>query len=149
MSHIIIHINSELDPTTYPIDSYEEIVAAEAALRDAGLAFEDVWVGEPGSPDAYKNGQKLFAAGLPLNAQIRALRDEASAAADIVMVHACGVALGEQSLVVDACQFEERYGGGGLSPRERDQIMAIGSRTDAMVVITKAVNGARAVDPKS
>lgn len=58
--YIVIDINSDLDPVTYPIDTDTEIAAAERALRDAGLAYEDVWTGE--GEDAIKCGSKLFAA---------------------------------------------------------------------------------------
>lgn len=57
--YIIIDINSDLTPVTYPIDTDEEIAVAEIALHNAGLAYEDVWVGN--GPDAVKTGQKLFA----------------------------------------------------------------------------------------
>ena len=41
----------------YPTDTLEQIAAAEAAMREAGLAEADVWVGR--DDDAYKNGQKI------------------------------------------------------------------------------------------
>lgn len=61
MTHIVISINSDLDPVTYFTNTPEEIGAARLALRDAGLAYEDEWVGEPGTGDEHKNGSKLFA----------------------------------------------------------------------------------------
>jgi hypothetical protein len=61
MAHIIIDINSDLDPVTYEIETEEDEYAARVALRDAGLAWEDVWVGEPGTPDAHKSGGRLTA----------------------------------------------------------------------------------------
>lgn len=64
MEFIVIDINSDLDPVTFAIDTDAEIEAARIALRDAGLAYEDVWTspGDEHAPEAYKNGNKLFAA---------------------------------------------------------------------------------------
>jgi hypothetical protein len=61
-TYIIIDINSDIDPISYPTDTDEEISVARVALRDAGLAYEDVWAGDIGCPDSYKSGSKLFAA---------------------------------------------------------------------------------------
>jgi len=59
--YIVIDINSDLEPTVYAIDTDESEQAARSALRDAGLAYEDVWVGEYGTSAAHKVGSKLFA----------------------------------------------------------------------------------------
>jgi hypothetical protein len=56
---IVISINSDLDPVTYPTNTDDEVQIASQALRDAGLAHEDEWAGE--GEDAVKNGNKLFA----------------------------------------------------------------------------------------
>jgi hypothetical protein len=39
---IVIHVNSDLDPVTCPIGTDDEIEAARAALRLAGLVWENV-----------------------------------------------------------------------------------------------------------
>jgi len=59
MTSIIISTNSDLDSVTYATDTDAEVQIARQALRDAGLAYEDEWVGE--GDDAVKNGNKLFA----------------------------------------------------------------------------------------
>lgn len=50
-----------IDDVVYPIDTDEEIAEAQAAMRAADLKEADVYVGDPDSPDCYKNGRKLFA----------------------------------------------------------------------------------------
>ena len=59
--YIVIDINSDLDPITYPINTDDEIEKAQKALRDAGLAWEDVYVGDPDCPDSYVTETKFFA----------------------------------------------------------------------------------------
>jgi len=61
--YIVIDINSDEESVVYPIDSFADECKARTALRDAGLAYEDVWVGEWDTGDATKTGDKLFAAG--------------------------------------------------------------------------------------
>ena len=58
---IVIHINSDLDPVALPTNTDDEVVAARAALRLAGLAWEDVRIGEPDSLSGHLNGTKLYA----------------------------------------------------------------------------------------
>lgn len=62
---VLIDINSDLDPIAYEIDTDEQVHEARKALRDAGLAYEDVWTGDPNpgeaSNDNIKTGAKLFA----------------------------------------------------------------------------------------
>jgi len=49
-----------IDEQVFATDTAEEIAAAKAALRDAGLASAPVYVGEPdGLGDSHKNGQIL------------------------------------------------------------------------------------------
>lgn len=59
--YIVIDINSDLEPIVYEIDTDGGEQEARLALRDAGLVYEDVWVGEYGTGDAHKTGSKLFA----------------------------------------------------------------------------------------
>lgn len=62
-TYITIDINSDCDPVTYLTDTDEEIAVARRALRDAGLAYEDIYVGDPdGEGDSHRNGNVLFAA---------------------------------------------------------------------------------------
>lgn len=63
MEYIVIDTNSDLDPTTYPLETDEQIAEARCALADAGLAYEDVWTSptDEHAPEAYKSGRKLFA----------------------------------------------------------------------------------------
>lgn len=61
-TYIIVDINADLDPVTYATDTDDEIADARAALRDAGLAYEHIYAGDPGCPDAYRTDRKLFAA---------------------------------------------------------------------------------------
>jgi|GEM_PF-6352429 len=49
------------DADVYPVDTLEEIEAAQAALRDAGLDAAPVYAGDPDCPDSYANGRVLFA----------------------------------------------------------------------------------------
>lgn len=64
MTYIVIDINSDCDPVTYATDTEEEIATARVALRDAGLAYEDVWTSpsDEDAPESYKTSNKLFAA---------------------------------------------------------------------------------------
>jgi len=50
------------DDAVYPIDTAEEIAAAQAALRDAGIAEAPILYGEAGEPDTYRSGRTLLAA---------------------------------------------------------------------------------------
>lgn len=79
-------------------------------------------------------------AALITAAQIRAMRNEAQAAGDVVQVHACDVALGEQDPVTTAADYEDRYGGGGLSASDRKEIMAISGVDDAMALCAAAIS---------
>ena len=50
------------DDAIYPVDTDEQVAAARAALREAGLGRAKVYVGEPdGLGDSYHNGSLLFA----------------------------------------------------------------------------------------
>ncbi len=49
-----------VDDDVYPVDTLEQIEAAEIALREAGIAEAAVWTGE--GPDAVRRGSKIFAA---------------------------------------------------------------------------------------
>jgi hypothetical protein len=44
----------------YAVDTYAEISAAKAALRDAGLESAPVYAGAPDDPDSYESGQILW-----------------------------------------------------------------------------------------
>jgi hypothetical protein len=55
--HIHIEENEFGDGTIYPVDTSEEVDAAIAAMRKAGIGHCDIWNGEP--PDAYKTGIML------------------------------------------------------------------------------------------
>ena len=63
MEFIVLNINSDLDPVTYPIDTDSEIQEAQDALRDAGLEYAAIWYGDgPDDVDAYADSvRKLFA----------------------------------------------------------------------------------------
>lgn len=50
-----------VDEESYPVDTPEQIEAAEEALKAAGEASAPVYVGHPDCPDSYANGQILFA----------------------------------------------------------------------------------------
>ena len=62
MNYITINTSSDCDPVTYAIDTDEERDAAKVALRDAGLAYEDVWTSptDEDFTESYKTGDKLF-----------------------------------------------------------------------------------------
>lgn len=107
MAHIIIDVNSDLDPITYPIDSESEERAARIALRDAGLAYASVWVGEPGSGDEIRTDRKLFAA--PSNLDIETLKAEALDHGNDMQYCVCVIALEGP---IDS--YEDRFGGGGF-----------------------------------
>lgn len=61
----------EIEDRLYEISTLEQIEAAQAALREAGIEQAEVWVSprpfaqieEDGCPDACKNGQVLFGVG--------------------------------------------------------------------------------------
>lgn len=78
----------------------------------------------------------------PTDRQIRALRAEA--AGDLVLVHICAVALGEQEPITTGEEWEERYGGGGFSGHERRAIMAIASQEQAVAECAAAIAAAHA-----
>jgi hypothetical protein len=77
---------------------------------------------------------------------IYALRTEAGAAGDLVIGHACGVAIGDEDPVTTADAWEERYGGGGHSRDERAGVLAIDSPAVARRVCAVAINSARGMD---
>lgn len=59
---ITIETDPNLSPEIYPVDTVEEIAVAVVALKDAGHDQAPVYVGDPDSPDCYRNGQIVFAA---------------------------------------------------------------------------------------
>lgn len=65
MTYIVIDINSDCDPTIWPVDTDAERDDARRALCDAGLLWEYVWTSPGrGFNDSYKNGQIFFATKL-------------------------------------------------------------------------------------
>lgn len=60
MSYIMIDNNDYSE--VYEIDTGAGLLAAQHALRDAGIKSAPVYVGDPNCPDTYKSGQTLFAA---------------------------------------------------------------------------------------
>jgi hypothetical protein len=55
-------VPSESHVEVYETNTDEEIAAARAALREAGLEYAEEYAGVPdGLGDAYANGNKLFA----------------------------------------------------------------------------------------
>lgn len=64
-TYIVITTNPDdpfVEPEVYHLDTAEEIAEAQQALADAGIESAPVFVGEPGDPESYRNGQVLFAA---------------------------------------------------------------------------------------
>lgn len=65
MSYIVISRDSDNDAIEPAIvlltDTDEQREAARAALKDHGLAFERVSVGDPSDPDSYQTTQRLYA----------------------------------------------------------------------------------------
>lgn len=133
--HIIIDINSDLDPITYPIDSESEERAARIALRDAGLAYASVWVGEPESGDEIKTDSKLFAA--PNNLDIKALKAEAFEAGDDMQYCVCIIALEGP---IDS--FEDRFGGGGFRLTQKQERRLERMSQDEAIELCRAATGA-------
>ena len=62
MTYILINHPNQ-DPVCYPVDTEEEINEAQQALLDEGIESAAVWVtpSDEFSPDAYQNGQTLYA----------------------------------------------------------------------------------------
>ena len=54
------------------------------------------------------------------NAQILDLLAEAMVDGDDVLVHVCGVAIGDEEPISTPEEWEERYGGGGYAPGHMD-----------------------------
>lgn len=82
------------------------------------------------------------------NAQIYQLWREAAEAGDMVQVHICTVALGDENPVTNADSFEDRFGGHGLSAHEQRSIMAIKTRKQAIEICAKVIADAAAqMDP--
>ena len=50
-----------LNDTVYFLDTDEEYLEAKAALNASGRPSVPVYVGDPDTPECYKNGQILFA----------------------------------------------------------------------------------------
>lgn len=61
MAHIILRLGTDR-VTTFTIDTLADETHARKMLREHGIAYEPIWVGEPGSPDALRTQNKLFAA---------------------------------------------------------------------------------------
>lgn len=59
--HILISRGADEGPDAYPVDTLEEIAAAQAAMRRARVTVSRVWTGEPDDPDAYAGGSVLRA----------------------------------------------------------------------------------------
>lgn len=78
------------------------------------------------------------------DSDIRDLRAAAGEASDLVQVHACSVALGDESPVTGPEAYEERYGGSGMDATERARIMRIDSATTARRLCERAILDARA-----
>jgi hypothetical protein len=52
-----------IDEQAFETNTEAEVQAAREALREAGIVYADEWAGVPDDTnDAYKNGNKLFAA---------------------------------------------------------------------------------------
>lgn len=59
MKYIVIE-QPEFDCLEYPLDTPEQVTEAQAALREAGMTYADVYVGD--GPDSYKlQGIRLYA----------------------------------------------------------------------------------------
>lgn len=69
--------------------------------------------------------------------EIRTLRLESAAHGDAVLEHAAGLVLGDETALLDASAFEERYGGGGFSAFERDSIIGM-TALDARAMVLDA-----------
>jgi len=80
------------------------------------------------------------------SAQIRSLRTEAASAGDFVVTHACDILLGREEPVTTADQWEDRYGGGGHTDAERDDVMAIADEDAAMAIVRSTIESAAAMD---
>lgn len=65
MAYIVISKDSdgsEIDPAiVLPVDTDEQRAAAKVAIREHGLTFERVSVGDPDDPDSYQTTQRLYA----------------------------------------------------------------------------------------
>lgn len=80
----------------------------------------------------------------PTDDQLRALRAEAGEAGDVVQAWICAVALGDEDPLGDAETYECRFGGSGLSRKERASVLAIVSREDAVRECARVIADAAA-----
>lgn len=61
MSQFILINTGAEDSTPYPLDSVEQIEAAQDAMREHGMDSAPVYVGDPDDPDSYRAGHDLLA----------------------------------------------------------------------------------------
>lgn len=65
MAYIVINNHAadgaEIDPTVLRVDTPEQVEAARAELRDRGLLFERISVGDPEDPDSFQTSERLYA----------------------------------------------------------------------------------------
>lgn len=75
-----IVVAHELGNYALPVNTGEQIAAAAAALRTAGLASAPVYSGDPGGGDGYPNGETVFAASAAAGDEAAALAESCAAA---------------------------------------------------------------------
>lgn len=60
-SYVVVYDSAE--GTSYPVDTPEEVEAAESALVNAGQYSARIYFGDPADPDSYWGGQTLYQPG--------------------------------------------------------------------------------------
>jgi hypothetical protein len=78
MAHIYhpCDVDQHCNPVVLSLDTPEGELAARIAVRDYGGEYAEIYVGEPGTPDEHKSGNRLFAAPADLASLVPSLDDQ-------------------------------------------------------------------------